>query len=559
MRIFARITKVDEAKRLVIGRAAQEVVDKDDEVFDYETSKPNFMKWSAEVFAESGGKSYGNMRAMHSNIAAGKITNIDFNDSEKAIDIETKVVDDNEWEKVLEGVYTGFSIGGKYTKKWASVIDEKPCTRYTANPSEISYVDRPCIPTARFYEVKKADGSLHTQAFKGFDTPTGATTGMSEYDQGAKPKRKKKVAKEALEVDDEEARAVKPPKVEVTSKMQKGMCTVAALFAMLRDLTEMTNALEAEQEAEGDASTIYQQLRDKVQELAAIGGKLALEEAAEVADGVLNDNYYGAYMYRMAKGLEASALSKVGRRNSADDLELLQNVHDTVCKLGAACAEGSGAEKDDTHDDEFPGEPRKLEGNGDMKKSAQSDIKTQGSKRGATVTDGGDDQTESSNAADKEKTTAPLGSHGADRGFSSKKAKAKANEDDEDDEDMDDEDEEDEDDEEEEPPKKKSAKAKKSLESRLRKSITNDVIDALKAVGVIPAPAAQAQQLNVTGAPSLSAVGKDGSVSKATSNEDLKKSVSAVQASKLSGEKDDVATLIKASHLHPMSHADLYK
>lgn len=555
MRIFARITKVDEAKRLVIGRAAQEVVDKDEEVFDYETSKPNFMKWSAEVFAESGGKSYGNMRAMHANIAAGKVTNIDFNDTEKAIDIETKVVDDNEWKKVLEGVYTGFSIGGKYTKKWAAEMDGKMVTRYTANPSEISYVDRPCIPTAKFYEITKADGSVHTRTFKAFDTPTGATTGMSEYDQeGTKPKKKpKKVSQTPTEADFAEARAVKPPKVEVvTTKMQKGMCTVAALFVMLRDLTEMASGLQREQTEEGDKSKIYKEIRDKVTELAEIGGRLAMEEAEEAADDVLNDSYYNVYLYRMAKSVGKLDLRKEGRRNSTEDLGLLQNVHDTVCKLGAACSSGSAEE---SHDDEFPGEPRKSEGS-DMKKSAQSDIKSQASARGASVTDGDGNQAESDNVDDKEKTTAPLGSHGADRGFSSKKAKPKASEqDDEEDEedDMDDEDEEDEE------PKQKPKKAKKSLEARLRKSITSDILDALREGGVLKPPAAAAQDLGVTGAPAVHAVGKDGSVSKATSAEDMKKSVTAVNASKLSGEKDDVATLIKASHLHPMSHSDLYK
>ena len=35
MKLFAGITKVDEAKRLVYGRAVQEVADRADEIFDY--------------------------------------------------------------------------------------------------------------------------------------------------------------------------------------------------------------------------------------------------------------------------------------------------------------------------------------------------------------------------------------------------------------------------------------------------------------------------------------------------------------------------------------------
>jgi hypothetical protein len=161
MKLFAQIRKVDEANRLVYGRAAQEVVDKADEVMDYESSKPYFQKWSDDVAKDTDGKSLGNVRAMHGKVAAGKLTGIDFNDTEKAIDVIAKVVDDAEWNKVLEGVYTGFSIGGSYIGKPSiEKMDGKDVKRYTASPNEVSLVDRPCIPTATFFEVQKADGTL---------------------------------------------------------------------------------------------------------------------------------------------------------------------------------------------------------------------------------------------------------------------------------------------------------------------------------------------------------------------------------------------------------------
>jgi hypothetical protein len=177
MRIFARITKVDQAKREVWGRAVQETPDATDEIFDYVSSKPYFEAWSDETSKRTGGKSLGNLRAMHEPIAAGKLISIDFNDEDKAIDIGTKVVDDAEWDKVLEGVYTGFSIGGKYAKKWADGTQ----TRYTAKPSEISLVDRPCVPTATFYDVVKLDGSVVKTPFKEKSmTPVAAIDGIVE-------------------------------------------------------------------------------------------------------------------------------------------------------------------------------------------------------------------------------------------------------------------------------------------------------------------------------------------------------------------------------------------
>lgn len=162
---FALITKVDEEKRLVYGRAVQEVPDKADEIFDYAGSKPHFEEWSSSVKKDSGDKSLGNVRAMHGSVAAGKLSQMLFDDKDMAIDVAAKVVDDAEWKKVCEGVYTGFSIGGRYIKKWKD--PKNPLlTRYIAKPTEISLVDRPAVPTATFFDIQKADGSVVKQEFK---------------------------------------------------------------------------------------------------------------------------------------------------------------------------------------------------------------------------------------------------------------------------------------------------------------------------------------------------------------------------------------------------------
>lgn len=161
MKFIVPITKVDEAKRLVIGRAAQEFPDKADEVMDYETSKPEFEEWSNHIEQLSGGKSKGNIRSMHGKIAAGIIKDMTFADDDKAVDIVAHIVDENEWNKVVKGVYTGFSIGGSYKERWK----DGEYTRYTAKPTEISLVDNPCIPTARFYDLVKANGAVERHAF----------------------------------------------------------------------------------------------------------------------------------------------------------------------------------------------------------------------------------------------------------------------------------------------------------------------------------------------------------------------------------------------------------
>ena len=162
--LFAPLTKVDLDRRLVCGVATAETPDRSGEIFDYASSRPYFEKWSEDALAASGGKSFGAVRAMHGPVAAGKLTDIAFDDEAKCITVAAKIVDDDEWRKVQEGVYTGFSQGGRYVKRWRDA--ETGLTRYTAEPREISLVDLPCMPGATF-KVVKAAGVVEERHFHG--------------------------------------------------------------------------------------------------------------------------------------------------------------------------------------------------------------------------------------------------------------------------------------------------------------------------------------------------------------------------------------------------------
>jgi hypothetical protein len=164
MNLFIPITKIDAARRLVYGVVTAETPDGAGEVCDYASTKPLYQKWSQKFADATDGRSFGNLRAMHSNIAAGKLVDIAFNDEHKRIEICGKVIDDAEWQKVEEGVYTGFSQGGRYLKRWPDP-DEPKLMRYTAEPVEVSLVDHPCLPEATF-AVVKADGSTELRKFK---------------------------------------------------------------------------------------------------------------------------------------------------------------------------------------------------------------------------------------------------------------------------------------------------------------------------------------------------------------------------------------------------------
>jgi Family of unknown function (DUF6582) len=167
-RLFAPIAKVDAQKRLVYGVAASEHEDKSGERFDYESSAPEFRKWSAEIAKGSGGKSLGNVRIMHQPIVAGVLTDLDCNDVRKAISVCAKIISDEAWKMVEAGAYTGFSIGGRYAKRWSD--SEDPGVKwYTAIPSEISLVDNPCNPDA-YFELVKLGGAIERRSFVGGHT-----------------------------------------------------------------------------------------------------------------------------------------------------------------------------------------------------------------------------------------------------------------------------------------------------------------------------------------------------------------------------------------------------
>ena len=155
------ITKIDEEKRLVYGIVTKEELDSDGEMLDYASSKPNFQAWNEKFKSRTGGKSVGNLRSMHSNISAGIFTDMQYNDALKEIEACAKVLDDNEWNKTKEGGYTGFSIGGKYAKRW---VDKSGITRYTGVPSEISLVDSPAVGAATFTMIK-SDGTKELKEF----------------------------------------------------------------------------------------------------------------------------------------------------------------------------------------------------------------------------------------------------------------------------------------------------------------------------------------------------------------------------------------------------------
>lgn len=170
---FMPLVKVEEQANgdlYVYGIVTAEVPDQEKEVCHYATTVP-FYKAVNEEFEKATAaagieKSIMPLRSMHQLDAVGCGKDISFDDANKTIRMGFSVVDKAAAEKVRKGVFTGFSQGGQYVRKW----ERDGINFYTANPGEVSLVDSPCLQTAHF-EYVKADGARELRKFANTEQP----------------------------------------------------------------------------------------------------------------------------------------------------------------------------------------------------------------------------------------------------------------------------------------------------------------------------------------------------------------------------------------------------
>ena len=159
VRLSMPFSKVDVEKRIVSGFATLDNVDKQNDIVTTEASLEAFSKFR------------GNIREMHQPSAVGKMVSFK---QEKYFDPETKKFyggvyvsayiskgAQNTWEKVIDGTYTGFSIGGRMNK-WDDAYDSKSDVQIRVIKDydlvELSLVDNPANQFASILSVEKVDG-----------------------------------------------------------------------------------------------------------------------------------------------------------------------------------------------------------------------------------------------------------------------------------------------------------------------------------------------------------------------------------------------------------------
>lgn len=166
LRKFLPLEKMEEQSDgtlHVYGIVTAEHPDLEREVCDYATTKAYYEKRAAENLKKTSipgmTPSMMPLREMHQLISQGAGRTIDYDDATKTIRMGFHVVDGEAVKKWRAGVFVGFSQGGAYVKRWPDP-DNKGCTRYTADPSEVSAVDSPCLPIALVESMKGAQVTM---------------------------------------------------------------------------------------------------------------------------------------------------------------------------------------------------------------------------------------------------------------------------------------------------------------------------------------------------------------------------------------------------------------
>jgi hypothetical protein len=159
VRLSMPIGKIDKERRVVSGFATLDNVDKQGDVVDTGASLTAFKNFR------------GNLREMHQPSAVGKVVSFK---EDKYFDPQTKKFysgvyvsayvskgAQDAWEKVLDGTYSGFSIGGNI-KKFDDLYNEgmdkavRMIKEYELH--ELSLVDNPANQFANIFSIEKVNG-----------------------------------------------------------------------------------------------------------------------------------------------------------------------------------------------------------------------------------------------------------------------------------------------------------------------------------------------------------------------------------------------------------------
>jgi hypothetical protein len=198
---FAKLEDSKDGAPTVWGIATWEQPDSDSEQCDYDTAVPVYQAWSKKAFqrtSKAGQEpSLGNIRRQHGMEVAGKATKLEFNDKAKEIWLGSEPIDDETYQQLKKGFFTGYSQGGSYAWRacadcegqmpmqqganWCETCQKNVNVRYGLKKlAEVSYVDSPA--TGEGFEHVKANGSVEILKFQKKESTVAKTKRVAGVD-----------------------------------------------------------------------------------------------------------------------------------------------------------------------------------------------------------------------------------------------------------------------------------------------------------------------------------------------------------------------------------------
>ena len=286
VRLSMPIGKVDIERRMVSGFASLDNLDKQNDIVTTEASMEAFAKFR------------GNIREMHQPSAVGKMVSFK---EEKYFDPESKKFykgvyvsayvskgAQDAWEKVLDGTYTGFSIGGRMNK-WDDAYDAKADKQIRIIKEydliELSLVDSPANQFASIMSVEKVDG---VDVIKGdetvlenvfYDKESGIVVTSQEETHVSPVTGESMTNIGFVEKDDKE----KSNMIKFLVDSAKGISTIK----ITKEVNPMTESTEAAVDAVVENAEVAPEAQPaEVVETPAVAEEVAVAEEAPVAEAV---------------------------------------------------------------------------------------------------------------------------------------------------------------------------------------------------------------------------------------------------------------------------------
>jgi hypothetical protein len=288
VRLSMPIGKVDIERRMVSGFATLDNVDKQGDIVTTESSVEAFKNFR------------GNLREMHQPSAVGKIVSFKedkyFDPSDKKfysgvyVSAYVSKGAQNAWEKVLDGTYTGFSIGGNI-KTWDDAYDEKmdKAIRVIKNYElhELSLVDNPANQFANIVSIEKVNGQNVIGGYLSkaevenvfWDSESGIVM-ISDAESAVSPTNGNKMQNIGfIEKNDKENTEM----IKFLVDSAKGISTIK----ITKEVNPMTESTEAAVDAVVENAEVAPEAQPaEVVETPAVAEEVAVAEEAPVAEAV---------------------------------------------------------------------------------------------------------------------------------------------------------------------------------------------------------------------------------------------------------------------------------